>query len=109
MSHITPLYKNLKILKLNDIYQFEQAKFMHKFHHGKLPEINNEIFQGTSVHSYQPRFANIVNYFIHRVSSIAGKKSISYTGASLWNKVEQKLKAVSLCTFCNQLQEFVFS
>jgi len=43
--HITPLYKNLKILKLNDIYQFELAKFMHKFHYGKLPEIYNEFFQ----------------------------------------------------------------
>jgi len=31
--HITPLHKKLKILKLNDIYQFELAKFMHKFHH----------------------------------------------------------------------------
>jgi len=37
--HIFPLYKNLKILKLNDIHQFEFSKFMHKFHHGKLPEI----------------------------------------------------------------------
>jgi len=30
-------------------------------------------------------------------------------GASLWNKVQQTLKAVPLSTFWNQLQEFVFS
>jgi len=52
-----------------------------KFLHGKLPE---EYFQETSsVHSYQTKFANMENYFIHRVSSNAGKKSISYRGASL--------------------------
>jgi len=49
------------------------------------------------------------NYFIHRVSSNAGKKSISYRSASVWNKVEQNLKAVPLSTICSQLQEFVFS
>jgi len=108
--HITPLCKNLKILKLNDIYQFEFEKFMHKFHHGKLPELHKEYFKETSsVHSYRTRFANMENYFIHRVSSNAGKKSISYRGASLWNKAEQNLKAVPLSTFCNQLQEFGFS
>jgi len=99
---IIPLYKNLKILKLNDIYQFELVKSMHKFHHGILPEIYKEYFRETSsVHSYQTRFTNMENYFIHRVSSKAGKKSISYRGASLWNKVEQNLKAVPLSTFCN--------
>jgi len=36
------------------------------------------------------------NYFIHQVSSNASKKSISYREASLWNKVEQNLKAVPL-------------
>jgi len=90
-------------------HPFELTKFMDKFHHGKLPEIYREIFQETSVDSYQTKFANMENYFIHRVSSNAGKKSISYRGAFFWNKVEQNLKAVPLSTFCNQLQEFVFS
>jgi len=30
---VTPLYKNLNVLKINDIYRFELAKFMHKLHH----------------------------------------------------------------------------
>jgi len=82
-------------LELNDIYQFELAKFMHKFHHGKLPQIYNQFFQDTSSdHSYQTRFADMENYFNYRVSSNAGKNSISYRGSSLWNKVEQNLKAV---------------
>jgi len=80
-------------LKLYAIYQFELAKFMHKFHHGKLPNMRNEFFQETPVHSHQTRFVNMENYFIHRVSSNAGKKSIMYMRASFRNKVEQNLKA----------------
>jgi len=49
------------------------------------------------------------NYVLHRVSSNADKISISHRGASLWNKAEQNLNAVPLSSFCNQLQEFVFS
>jgi len=51
---------------------------MHKFHQGKLPDIQKEYFQETSsVHSDKNRFVNMENYIIHRVSSNAGKKSIS--------------------------------
>jgi len=78
MSHNS--IKNFKTLKLSDIYQFQfqLEKFRHKFHHRKLPEIYNEFFQEISVHLIKPE-----NYFIHQVSSNAGKKLISYRGASL--------------------------
>jgi len=96
-------------LKLNDIHQFELAKVMHKFYHGKLPEIYKESFQeASSVHSYQTRVANMENNFIHRVSSNVDKIPILYRGAYFKNKMEQNLKAVPLSTFCNQLQELVF-
>ena len=39
--HVTPLYKNLNVLKKNDIYRLESVKFMHKLHHGALPKIYN--------------------------------------------------------------------
>ena len=88
MSH-NSFVQELKNIETEWHYQFELAKFMHKFHHRKLPEIYKEYFQQTSsVHSHQTRFANMENYFIHRVSSNAGKDSISYRGASLWIKVE---------------------
>jgi len=77
---------------------------MHKFHHEQLPEIYKEYFQETSsVHSYQTRFTNVENYFIHRVSSNAGNKSISYIGPPLWNKLEQKFKSCTLKHFLQSI------
>jgi len=50
---------------------------MHKYHHGKLPKIYNEVFQqASSVHSYQTIFAGIENYFIQGISRNARKKSL---------------------------------
>jgi len=58
--HVTPLYKNLNVLKLNDINPIELAKFMHKLHHGALHKIYDNFFQNVSnVNSYKTRFAKM--------------------------------------------------
>jgi len=61
---------------------------MHKYHHGKLPKIYNEVFQqASSVHSYQTIFAGIENYFIQGISRNARKISKRCAAFGLtWNK-----------------------
>jgi len=36
------------VLKLNDIYRLELAKFMHKLHHGALPTIFDNFHKNIS-------------------------------------------------------------
>jgi len=43
-SHTEPLLKNLNILNVNDLYEFEILIFMHKFIHHKLPKSFSNIF-----------------------------------------------------------------
>ena len=38
--HVTPLNKNLNVLKLNYIYGIELAEIMHRLHHGVLHKIS---------------------------------------------------------------------
>jgi len=65
MSH-NSFVQELKNFEPNGILQFELANFMHKFHHGKLPEMHNEFFQECSpVHSYQTSLLiRIITLFI---------------------------------------------
>jgi len=73
--HVTPLYKNLNVLKLNDIYRLELAKFMHKLDHGALPKLLDNFFKYISnIPSYKTRFADNQNYFMQRVCTNSGKK-----------------------------------
>ena len=98
--HVTPLYKNLQLLKLTDIYNLELAKLMHKFHYGMLPATYNNLFQLTSqIHSHFTRLSNSSNYFIPRYSSNAGKMSISYRGSILWTEISQEHKMLSFYAF----------
>ena len=101
--HVTPSYKNLNALKLNDIYRLELAKFMHKLHHGALPKIFENFFKNLSyIHSYRTRFADNQNFLLQRVCRNSGKKCISYGGAALWKEIEQSENPV-LCHFLQTL------
>ena len=73
--HVTPLYKNLNVLKLNYVYLLELAKFMHKLHHGALLKIFDNFFKNISnIHSYRTKFADNQIYFMQRVCINSGKK-----------------------------------
>ena len=55
-AHTEPLFKNLKLLKLQDMYNLSAAKFYYKYTHDTLPLyftniFRNELFQ----HNYQTR------------------------------------------------------
>ena len=43
-AHVTKLYKKLKILKLNEIYQLELAKFMYHLSYNRLSDVYYDQF-----------------------------------------------------------------
>ena len=43
-DHVSPLYKDLYLLKLQDIYKLELAKFMYQLSFNKLPKIIESAF-----------------------------------------------------------------
>jgi len=43
-SHVTPLYHQSNLLKINDIHHLEIAKMMHCLHNGKLPQTFDDYF-----------------------------------------------------------------
>ena len=51
-DHVFPLYKNLSLLKLQNIYKLELAKFMYQLSFNKLPKIIESAF---------PKIKNIHN------------------------------------------------
>jgi len=108
--HVTPLYKIVNVLKLNDIYRLELAKFMHKLHHGALPKnFDNFLKNISNIHLCKTRFADNQNYFMQCVCTNSGKKSISYRGIALWKEIEQNLKILPYVTFCKHCKDSLFN
>ena len=52
-THVSHFYQNLNLLKLNDIYKLELAKFMHKLYNNNLPIV------------FQNRFAKIEKVYTY--------------------------------------------
>ena len=66
-AHTSPLFKNLKLLKIDDIFSISKVKFYHKFVNNKLPEnlqklplkLNQDTHRYAtrrSGHIYRPKF-----------------------------------------------------
>ena len=83
-SNKTPQYYKFKILKLEDLYNLEIAKFMHKFSPKKLPINFNDYFNCISeVSSHKTRHVSDKNIFLLRAHTSRSQRSIKYTGAKI--------------------------
>ena len=70
------IYTNLTILKIEEVYFLEIAKFMHLYHHNKLPELFSPYFNVTkNIHPHTTKSTTRKNYFVPHVNSNSAKKS----------------------------------
>ena len=101
----TKLYYNDKLLKLNEIFELELAKFMHKYNNNSLPKsFNNYFVPSDNIHSHNTRNKKS-KLFIPRANKKLGQKSISFLGRKCWNKIPNTIKDIKYSnTFTKQLK-----
>ena len=98
-------YSSMSLLKVNDIYQLELAKFMYLYHHNRLPENFNHYFKSAkNHHSYTTRSISNQNYYLERLNFHCSQTSCNFTGVKLWNKIPFELKNLSKPLFCKQFK-----
>jgi len=68
--HVTPVYSQLNLLKLEDIHQLEIVKLMHNFHSNRMPNTFDRLFTAVnSVHTHEIGSSTSGQYFCHPVCS----------------------------------------
>ena len=91
-TKITPLYKKLNLLKLDDICSLELGKIMHKFHSGNLLDNFNYLFTPVNqVHCHATRSATRGAYFWQMAHTKYGKRSLRHLGPKIWDKIDPSL------------------
>ena len=84
LAHSSKLFLNLKLLKLDDIMQFQIGTFMYKLKYNKLPSLIPHMFiTNENTHSHNTRNKN--GYLIPSVRTNCRKFTVSYAGPILWN------------------------
>ena len=108
-AHSNPLFKELKLLNIYDLYKFYLGIFMFKYSLDDLPSIFRHYFiKRQDIHNRLTR--NSSNYHISRNKTVLSSKGIRSTGPNLWNSMSPEIKkAKNLQTFKLSLKNNMLS
>ena len=105
-SRVSPLYKKLNLLEIDDIYILEIGKFMHRLHWGRIPVNFDQLFTPVSqAHSHATRAATQGGYIWQMALTVKGKRSLKHLGPKIWDSIDPSLYNISLPAFKRQLKD----
>ena len=101
-AHTSPLFKEINILKVRDLFQYQVSSIMWDYDHNILPKSLISLFTKTkNTHSYRTRFANADKLTVDRVNSYKyGDLSFKVIGATKLNELKD-------CDFYNNARSKV--
>jgi hypothetical protein len=106
LEHTTPLFISLKKLKLRDIYTYQLAVYMYRYHNKMLPsDLPNVLFINKSdIHDYNTRQAS--DFHINPTNTMLATNTITTQGPTIWNSLNCTIKnSVSIAVFKNVLKK----
>ena len=92
--HPKNVYRNLKLLKLSEIFELQLLTFVFDSVKKTSPSCFHDFFLfNSSVHQYSTRQASQGDVYMSRRNSLQyGLKSIRYLGAKFWNTLPTELR-----------------
>ena len=95
-TKLMPIYQQLHLMNLCQIYKLEILKFMFKYKNKTLPNcFKNYFISPSETHNYPTRFACDDNWsaaFQHKKSTL--KYSIQYNSYKIWNESPLEIKGL---------------
>ena len=111
-AHTDPLFKQLNILKINDIYKLSALKFYYKYSKAQLPRSFHGMFNPVSQsHTYQTRNCNVPRHPIPK--SVTSKLTIRFTIPELLTHmpscITEKINTHSIQGFSLYIKKYFIS
>ena len=87
------VFKELNIIKVQEINNLQTSFFMFKFHNNQLPKNLSDIFSANyQIHSYGTRHAD--DCHLSRKSTTLGQYSLTFQGSKIWNSIDFKTRNI---------------
>ena len=103
--HTDPIYKKLKLLKINDIYFLSCCLFLFKYKSNLLPEVCNCLLSMITDNNVTYNFRHIYNFAIPSYRTSLREKCLKIRGPKYWNSIPNDLKSIdSLSVFKTKLR-----
>ena len=106
--HTNNLYRELKLLKSEDIFNSLLLQFVHRTVRNNCPEPFKDYFKTReTVHGFDTRNKNdlVKNSF----KTNYGKRTVHYKGATLWNQLKSKIRETSYSVFKKNIMQKLMS
>ena len=103
-------YLNLRLLKLSDMHQLALSKFMHQYHHNKLPNYFSDFFplrRNSHQYNLRVRDTSVLRSIDCKKASM--QRSIRYTGPKLWGKIPSATRELSALKFKKECKNHLLS
>ena len=103
-AHTSPIFKKYRVLKFNDLIDFNTCIIMYKASNNMLPvNVQGQFKKNKEVHSYGTR--NQEKLHVKPVKSTLKHKSVNNKGVKLWNNLDEHIRsAVSINLFKKRLK-----
>ena len=111
-SPSTPIFSDLKILKLYDLFDFKLLTFVYESVNKISPSFFHNFFETlTTVHHYNTRQALKGDIFMTRENTLQyGLRCVRYAGAKSWNSIPDVIRqSPSVSNFRRKLKFHIFS
>ena len=108
-AHTEPIFKDLKLLNVTNIYRLNVLMFMYKLKHGILPNVFGGIFKKNSeIHDYNTKESQKYHTPFWRLQCV--RRSIRVQGVYYWNYISDKIDyACTPETFKIHIKTFLLS
>ena len=90
-DHTTPLFKQLKLLKLEDLYTLNMSKFMYKANNNQLPKNLQRYFtQNSQIHSHNTRQSSHTH--VNQVRTLNAANQLTQKGPKVWYELNTQIQ-----------------
>jgi hypothetical protein len=103
-DHTTPLFRQSKILPLDQMIKFANLKFMHCFVHQKLPFSFNEMWIFNYMRNPARELRNANDLFVPAHHYATVKRFPLFTFPQIWNEEQNRKFNPSQFVYCKQLK-----
>ena len=94
-----PLFFQLKILKIDDVYKLQIAKMIHFINNQNNTWTTSYSIKLQKLHNHNTRVSSKYNFLISNIRTNLGKSLTAFAGAQVWREVPQSIKSLSKAKF----------
>ena len=108
-AHTDELFRQKRILKINDLYRFHLFQFMYQLDRNNIPnDLKKKFIKNNSLHAYNTRQLN--DYHLPKSKTVFSSKTVFFTGPKNWNSLDKTIKeAATLNRFKSQVKKIMLN